>query len=288
MNMTLATRLLRLQQSLHSRGNQHRSNLNVHLEYIWVKKVTGGKAKDLLAKQNFRAKHNRNIYNKWYQYNEQNFCCSSTELQPDLQLSARAMPTLYCEVFSIQGRSNVPAINRINILATHILCYNKHAIAFYAEENAFTILFYGRDDGNGRIFSETLNMDHSPKIEAEDVADDDDDSDEDNDDKLYKKDLEKAVYGTQPTPENQSPLPDGLNGVLEEIVKCVLVMEAWRLQMLQAFDNDGDQNSTQHHNHTKHDFSVMPNDDMWPVDAEGKAIDANPDHIYKFTNMKQK
>ena len=55
-------------------------------------------------------------------------------------------------------------------------------------------LFYGWDDGNGRIFSETLNMDHSPRIEAEDVADDDDDSEEDNDDKLYKKDLEKAVY----------------------------------------------------------------------------------------------
>ena len=249
--------------------------------------MTGRKAKDPLAKQNFTAKHDRNIYNKWYQYNEQHFCCSSTELQPNLQVSAGAMPTLYGEVSSIQGRSNVPAINRINILAAHILCYNKHAITFYAEENAFTILFYGQDDGNGRIFSETLNMDHSPRREAEDVADDDDDdSDEDNDDKLYKKDLEKVVYGTQPTPENQSPLPDCLNGVLEEIVKCVLVMEAWCLQMLQAFDNDGDQYSIQNHNHTKHDFPVMPNDDMWPVDAEGKLIDANPDHIYKFTNMK--
>ena len=65
-------------------------------------------------------------------------------------------------------------------------------------------------------------------------------------------------------------------------------MEAWWPEMLQAFDNDGDQYSTQHHNHTKHDFPVMPDYDMWPVDAEGKPIDANPDHIYKFTNMKQK
>ena len=186
------------------------------------------------------------------------------------------MPTLYGEVSSIQGRSNVPAINRINILAAHILCYNKQAIAFYAEENAFSILFYGQDDGNGRIFLETLNMDHSPRIEAEDEDDDDDDNDEeDDDDKPSKKDLENAVYGTQPTHENPSPLPDGLNGVLEEMVKCVLVMEAWHLQMLQAFDNDGDQYSTQHHNHTKHDFAVMPDDDMWPVDAEGNLIDVN-------------
>ena len=73
-------------------------------------------------------------------------------------------------------------------------------------------------------------MDHSHRIEAED----EDDDDEDNDDKPSKKDLEKAVYRTQPTHENQSPLPDGLNGVLEEMVKCVLVMEAWCPQMLQA------------------------------------------------------
>ena len=123
-------------------------------------------------------------------------------------------------------------------------------------------------------------MDHSPRIEDED--DNDNNSDEDNDDKPSKK----AVYGTQLTHENKSPLPDGLNGVLEEMVKCVLVMEAWCPQMLQAFDNDGDQYSTQHHNHTKHDFPVMPDDDMWLVNAEGKLIDANPDHIYKFTNMK--
>ena len=198
------------------------------------------------------------------------------------------MPTLYGEVSSIKGQSNILAINRINILAAHILCYSKHAITFYAEENAFSILFYGQDDGNGRIFSETLSMDHSPRIEAEHEDYDDDNNDEDNDDKPYKKDLENAVYGTQPTHENQSPLSDGLNGVLEEMVKCVLVMEAWCPQMLQAFDNDGDQYSTQNHNHTMHDFPVMPHDDMWPVDAEGKLIDANPDHIYKFTNMKQK
>ena len=125
------------------------------------------------------------------------------------------------------------------------------------------------------------------RIEAED-EDDDNDSDEDDDDKPSKKNLENAVYGTQPTCEDQSPLPDSLNGVLEEMVKCVLMMEAWCLQMLQAFDNDGDQYSTQHHNHTKHDFLFMPDDDMWPVDAEGKPIDANSDHIYKFINMKQK
>ena len=245
--------------------------------------MTGGKAKDPLAKQNFMAKHDRNIYNKWYQYNEQNLCCSSTELQPNLQVSAGAMPTLYGEVSSIQGQSNILAINRINILAARILCYNKHAIAFYAEENAFSILFYGWDDGNGRIFSEILNMDHSPRIEAEDEDDDDDDNDEDDDDKPSRKDLEKAVYGTQPTHENQSPLPDGLNGVLEEMVKCVLVMEAWCPQMLQ--DLIMMETSTQHNTIIT---PVMPDDDMWLVDTEGKANDANPDHIYKFTNMKQK
>ena len=99
------------------------------------------------------------------------------------------MPTLYGEVSSLQGQLNVPAINRITILAAHILCYNKYAITFYAEENAFSILFYSRDDGNGRLFLETLNMDHSPRIEAEDEDDNGNDIDEDDDDKPSKKDL---------------------------------------------------------------------------------------------------
>ena len=116
MNVTLAPRLLRLQQSLHGRGSQHGSNLNVRLEYIWVKKMTGRKAKDPPGKNNFMAKHDRNIYNKWYQYNEQNFCCSSTELQPNLQVSAVAMPTLFGEVSSIQGRLNILAINKLTFL----------------------------------------------------------------------------------------------------------------------------------------------------------------------------
>ena len=103
MDVTLTPRLLRLQQSQHGGKSQHGSNLNVHLEYIWVKKMTGRKAKDPLAKENFMAKHDRNVYNKWYQYNEQNFCCSNTELQPNLQVSAGAMPTLYGEVSSLQG-----------------------------------------------------------------------------------------------------------------------------------------------------------------------------------------
>ena len=105
--------------------------------------MTDRKAKDPLAKQNFMAKHDRNIYNKWYQCNEKNFCCSSTELQPNLQVSG-AMPTRYGEVSSLQGQLNIPAINIINILAAHILCYNKYAIAFYAEEMHLAFYFTAR------------------------------------------------------------------------------------------------------------------------------------------------
>ena len=134
------------------------------------------------------------------------------------------------------------------------------------------------------------NMDHSPRIEVEHDDDDADDSADNNDGKhtYLMKDLENAVYGTQPTADNPSPLPDGLNGVLEQMVKCVLVMEAWCPQMLQVFDNDGDQYSKQSHTHTKHDFHVMPGDDMWPIDADGKPLDGDPNHIYKSNHMKQK
>ena len=61
MNVTLPPILLRLQQSVHSGGSQHRSNLNVHLEYIWVKKIKGGRAEDPLANKTFMAKHDKNV-----------------------------------------------------------------------------------------------------------------------------------------------------------------------------------------------------------------------------------
>ena len=131
-------------------------------------------------------------------------------------------------------------------------------------------------------------MDHSPRKEAEDDPDEDDnDNDDDQEEKHSKKDLENAVYGTQPTDDNPSPLPRGLNGVLEEMVKCVLMMEAWCPGMLQAFDKDGDQYATQHHNQNKHDFSIRRGNNMWPVDADGNPIEGDADHIYKFTHMKR-
>ena len=66
------------------------------------------------------------------------------------------------------------------------------------------------------------------------------------------------------------------------------MMEAWCLGMLQAFDKDGDQYSTQYHNHTKHDFPIRPGNNMLPVDAEGNPIEGSADHIYEFTHMKRK
>ena len=61
-------------------------------------------------------------------------------------------------------------------------------MTFEAEENEFSILFYGWDDCNKRILSETINMDHLPRKEAKD------DPDEDNQEKPSKKDLENAVH----------------------------------------------------------------------------------------------
>ena len=133
-------------------------------------------------------------------------------------------------------------------------------------------------------------MDHSPRKEAEDDPDEDnDDNDVDEDDqeeKPSKKGFGECCIWDTTADNNPSPLPDGLNGVLEEMVKCVHMMEAWCLGMLQAFDKDGDQYATQHHNHTKHDLPIRHGDNMWLVVADGNPIEGNADHIYKFTHMK--
>ena len=100
MRKTLPSRGLRLQQSLASGGSQHRGNLNVQVKYIWVDKEEDN---DPLDQVNFTATHDRNLYNNWHKYNELKFCFTSTELQPDLQVSVGAMSMLYGEVSSLHS-----------------------------------------------------------------------------------------------------------------------------------------------------------------------------------------
>ena len=192
------------------------------------------------------------MYNNWYWYNLQGFHCSSTELQPDLQTSAGAMPTMYGEVSSLHGKSTTPAIRRIDILASHILCCNNYTLTFFAEEHEFKILFYMWDDSHGIVYTCELVFNHSPR------KDDDDDAKDGGDDEVpgNKKNLDHAVYGIPNTDDNQNPLPDGLNDILKELVKCILTMESRVPTMLQEFNASRDHFATQDHTHQKHNFPV--------------------------------
>ena len=125
-------------------------------------------------------------------------------------------------------------------------------IAFCAEEHTFTILFYFQNDDNGAVLNDnTTKFYHSPTMQC-------------NDGNPPQKDLWKKVYGTPVTPHNCNPLYDGLDIILEELVKCVLVMEHNCPSTLKVFDQDGDQYSTQHHNHRKHHFPVPHAHIRWP------------------------
>ena len=102
--------------------------------------MTGGKAKDPLAKKTLRPSMTETSTINGISTMSKTFAVPVQNSSP-IYKCAGAMPSFYGEVSSIQGQSNVLAINRINILTARILCYNKHAIAFYAEENAFSIFF---------------------------------------------------------------------------------------------------------------------------------------------------
>ena len=280
---TLCQKEYRLQQCIHGGGSQHGSNLNVRVKYIWVdKKVNsqGKIVKDPLDNVNFSATLDRNGYNNWHKYHEMKFCCTSIEFQLDLQVSAGAMTMLYGEVSSLQCNSSTPALRRLHILASHILCYNKYAITFYAEQNKFSMVFYCWDDNNSFVSHKTAQFKHSPII---DYADDGDDPATKQ--KLWKKDLTNAVYGTPVTKENPTTPPNGFDLILKELVKCVLVMEVNCPSMLDNFDLEGDQYSTQDHNHMKHDFPVLLTENGWPCDAKGKKLPGNSNLIYKFPHM---
>ena len=159
------------------------------------------------------------MYDNWYLYNLQGFCCSSTELQADLQTSAGAMPMMYGEVSSLHGKSTTLVIRRIDTLASCILCYNNYALTFFAEEHEFKILFYAQDDSHRIIYTCELVFNHSPRKDDDDVQDGGDDEVPGN-----KKNLDHAVYGTPIMTDNQNPPPDELNDILKELVKCILTI----------------------------------------------------------------
>ena len=224
------------------------------------------------------------MYNNWYQYNSQGFCCSSTELHPDLQTSAGMMPIIYGEVSSLHGKSSTPAIRRIDILASHILCYNNYALTFFAEEHEFKILFYAWDDSHGIVYTHELIFNHSPRKE------DDDDAQDGGDDEVpgNKKNLDHAVYGTPIMGDNQNPPPDGLNDILKELMKCVLTMESRVSTMLQEFDASGDHFATKDHTLQRHDFPTKKRSPWWLKDDQGAKCAGNPDNIYVFNHMLRK
>ena len=190
------------------------------------------------------------MHDNRYQYNSQGYCCTNTELQPDLQTCAGAMPTMYGEVSSLHSKSSTLAIRRIDILTSQVLCYNNYALTFYVEEHEFKILFYAQDDSHGIIYTHELIFNHSPRIED----DDDDQNCGDNQGPGNKKNLEHAVYGTPIKDDNQKPPPDGLDDILKELVKCILTMESRVPTMLQEFDATGDHFAAQDHTHVRHDF----------------------------------
>ena len=200
------------------------------------------------------------MYNNWCWYNSQGFCCSSTELQLDLQTPSGVMPTMYSGVSFLHSKSTTPAIRRIDILASHILCYNHYVLTFFAEEHEYKILFYAWDDSHGIIYTCELIFNHSPRIE-----DDDDDQDGGDDEGPgNKKNLEHAIYGTPITDDNQNPPLDGLDDILKELVKCILTMESRVPTMLQEFDAAGDHFAAQDHIHQRHNFPIKNRSIWWP------------------------
>ena len=163
------------------------------------------------------------------------------------------MPTMYGDVSSLHRKSTTPAIRRFDILASCILCYNHYALAFFAEEHEFKILFCALDDSYGLIYIHELIFNHSPRIE------DDNDDDQDGGDAQVpgnKKNLEHAVYGIPITDDNQNPPPDGLDDILKELVKCVLRIESRVPTMLQEFDATRDHFARQDHTHQRHNFPI--------------------------------
>ena len=183
------------------------------------------------------------------------------------------MPTMYGGVSSLHSKSTTPAIGRIDILASRLLCYINY-------EHELKILFYTWDDSHGIIYTCELIFNHSPRKDDDDAQDSGDDEAPGN-----KKNLDHAVYGTPIMADNQNPPPDGLNDILKELVKYILTMESRVPTILQEFDASRDHFAIQDHTHQRHNFPKKKTSQWWPKDDRGAKCVGNPKNIFMFNNM---
>ena len=131
-----------LQFSICLGRNQSGSNYNAR-HFHYPKSTTQAASCDWccpsLHQNTYTAQTDRHVYNRWYRYDQQGYCCPRIIVNPDLAIVTRSMPILYGEVES-SNLSNVKVLDRINQATARILSYTNKCFLVCA--NLFYIQLY--------------------------------------------------------------------------------------------------------------------------------------------------
>ena len=112
--------------SLHLGGKQPGSDYNARFEYIFIKKARHGPPIGTalahpLHQRKYDAITDRTIYDRWYSYNQQQYCMPGV-VNPDLAIVARTVPTLYGEVES-SHLADATSFERLDQCSARVLSY---------------------------------------------------------------------------------------------------------------------------------------------------------------------
>ena len=153
----------------------------------------------------YTTQQNRTLYDRWYAYNQQQYCSPGIIVNPDLAIVATSVPTLYGEVES-SHRSDATTLDKLHQVSARILCYTDKCFSVYTKSDIIHIKFYQWDDNNGIVHVLKMHYSHLPILTNVNP---------------HQKALQHVVYGVP----QRNALIDGLDGILLDIVKIVLFME---------------------------------------------------------------
>ena len=86
----------------------------------WQQAATG--VTHPLHPNNYAAQTDQHVYNRWYRYDQQGYCCPRVIVNPDLAIVIGNMPMLYGEVES-SNLSDFKVLDRIDQATARILSY---------------------------------------------------------------------------------------------------------------------------------------------------------------------
>ena len=154
-----------LQFSVRLKGQQCGSNYNTRIQYVFIERSLDSKwdtsALHPLHPDEYDAKLDRKIYDRWFGYNQELYCSPSIMVNPDIGIVAGSVPTFYGEVES-SGSKKSATLDKLDQVSAWVLCYTDKCFSMFAQSYKIHFKFYQRDAKCGTVYVKKHAYWHSP------------------------------------------------------------------------------------------------------------------------------